>query len=82
VGQIAGCLVQEGAVKRGDKVRIIREGVSIYQGVISSLKRFKDDAKEVSSGMECGIRIEDYNDIKVGDLLETFQIEELARKLE
>jgi translation initiation factor IF-2 len=82
VGQVAGCLVQEGAVKRGDRVRIIRDGSVIYQGVISSLKRFKDDAKEVASGMECGIKVEDYNDVKVGDLLETFQIKELARKLE
>jgi translation initiation factor IF-2 len=82
VGQVAGCLVQEGAVKRGDRVRIIRDGSVIYQGVISSLKRFKDDAREVASGMECGIKVEDYNDVKVGDLLETFQIKELARKLE
>ncbi|NIM98159.1 MAG: translation initiation factor IF-2 [candidate division Zixibacteria bacterium] len=82
VGQVAGCLVQEGSVKRGDKVRVIRNGVVVYEGMISSLKRFKDDAKEVSSGMECGIKVEDYNDVKVGDLLETYQIEELARKLE
>ena len=82
VGQVAGCLVQEGSVKRGDKVRVIRNGAVVYEGLISSLKRFKDDAKEVSSGMECGIKVEDYNDVKVGDLLETYQIEELARKLE
>jgi translation initiation factor IF-2 len=82
VGQVAGCLVQEGTVKRGERVRIIRDGVSVYEGIISSLKRFKDDAKEVSSGTECGIKIEDYNDVKVGDVLETYHIEELARKLE
>jgi translation initiation factor IF-2 len=82
VGQVAGCLVQEGSVKRGDRVRILRDGSVIYQGVISSLKRFKDDAKEVASGMECGIKVEDYNDVKVGDVLEAFQVEELARKLE
>jgi translation initiation factor IF-2 len=82
VGQVAGCLVQEGSVKRGERVRVIRDGVVVYEGIISSLKRFKDDAKEVSSGMECGIKVEDYNDVKVGDLLETYQIKELARKLE
>jgi translation initiation factor IF-2 len=82
VGQVAGCMVQDGLIKRGDKVRIIRDGGIVYQGVISSLKRFKDDAKEVASGMECGIRVEDYNDVKVGDILETFQIKEFARKLE
>jgi len=82
VGQVAGCFVQEGFMKRGDKVRVLREGVVIYQGIISSLKRFKDDVKEVSSGMECGIKIEDYNDVKVDDLLEAYQVKELARKLE
>jgi translation initiation factor IF-2 len=82
VGQVAGCLVQEGSVKRGDRVRVIRDGATIYQGVVSSLKRFKDDVKEVSSGMECGIRIQDYNDVKVGDILEAYQVKELARKLE
>jgi len=82
VGQVAGCFVQEGFMKRGDKVRVLREGVVIYQGIISSLKRFKDDVKEVSIGMECGIKIEDYNDVKVDDLLEAYQVKELARKLE
>jgi translation initiation factor IF-2 len=82
VGQVAGCLVQEGSIKRGDKVRVLRDGVVIYQGMISSLKRFKDDVKEVSSGMECGIKIEDYNDVKVDDLLEAYQVKELARKLQ
>jgi len=82
VGQVAGCFVQEGSVKRGDKVRVIREGVVVYDGVISSLKRFKDDVKEVESGLECGIKIEDYNDVKIGDLLEVYEVKELARKLE
>jgi translation initiation factor IF-2 len=82
VGQVAGCFVQEGAVKRGDRVRLIRDGVVAYKGVISSLRRFKDDAKEVPNGTECGIRIQDYNDVKTGDLLEVYQVEELARKLE
>jgi len=82
VGQVAGCFVAEGALKRGDKVRLIRDGVVVYKGIISSLKRFKDDVKEVTSGLECGIKIEDYNDVKVGDLLEAYQVKELARKLE
>jgi len=82
VGQVAGCFVQEGLMKRGDKVRVIRDGVAVYEGIISSLKRFKDDVKEVSSGMECGIKVEDYNDVKVDDFLEAYQVKELARKLE
>jgi translation initiation factor IF-2 len=82
VGQVAGCFVQEGLVKSGDRMRVIRDGVVIYKGVVSSLRRFKDDVKEVPSGTECGIKIQDYNDIKAGDLLEAFQVKELARKLE
>ncbi len=82
VGQVAGSFVQEGSVKRGDRVRIIRDGVVAYKGVISSLRRFKDDVKEVSSGTECGIKIQDYNDLKTGDLLEAYQVKEVARKLE
>jgi translation initiation factor IF-2 len=82
VGQVAGCFVQEGSIKRGEKIRVIREGVAVYEGIISSLKRFKDDVKEVASGLECGIKIENYNDVKVGDVLEAFAVTELARKLE
>ena len=82
VGQIAGCLVTEGNIKRGDKVRVIRDGVVAYDGIIFSLKRFKDDVREVASGFECGIKIEDYNDIKIGDVIEAYQVTELARKLE
>jgi translation initiation factor IF-2 len=82
VGQVAGCFVQEGTIHRGDKVRIVRNGTVAYDGVMSSLKRFKDDVREVSSGMECGVKIEAYNDVKVGDILEFYQLQELARKLE
>ncbi len=82
VGQVAGCLVQDGTVRQGDKVRVVRDGTVVYDGVISSLRRFKDDVKEVSNGMECGIKVEDYNDVKVGDILEFYRVEELARKLE
>ncbi|MFQ6002332.1 MAG: translation initiation factor IF-2 [Candidatus Zixiibacteriota bacterium] len=82
VGQVAGCLVTEGNIKRGDKVRVIRDGGVAYDGIIFSLKRFKDDVREVASGFECGIKIEDYNDIKIGDVIEAYQVTELARKLE
>ncbi len=81
VGQIAGCYVRDGAVKRGDKVRVIREGVVIYQSTISSLKRFKDDVREVSSGFECGIKVENYEDLKPGDTLEVYHTTQLAKKL-
>ena len=82
VGQVAGCFVQEGAIKRGEKIRVIREGVVVYTGIISSLKRFKDDVKEITSGLECGIKVENYNDVKEGDVLEAYEVKELARKLE
>jgi translation initiation factor IF-2 len=74
--------VREGNIKRGDRVRVIRDGVVAYKGTISSLKRFKDDVRDVASGLECGIKIEDYNDVKVGDVIEAYQVTELARKLE
>jgi translation initiation factor IF-2 len=82
VGQVVGCLVIGGNMKRGDKVRVIRDGTVIYGGVIVSLKRFKDDVREVASGFECGIKVEDYNDMKIGDMIEAYQVEELARRLE
>jgi len=82
VGTIAGCYVVAGAIKRNDRVRLIREGVVIYEGNLSSLKRFKDDVREVLKDFECGVGMENYNDIKVGDQLESFVIIETARKLE
>lgn len=79
IGAIAGCMVTDGTINRGVKVRAIRDGVIIFEGKISSLKRFKDDAKEVAKGYECGIGVEGYNDIKAGDYLESFkEIEEQA----
>jgi len=81
VGTIAGCMVLEGKINRNSKVRIIRDGVVIYSGELSSLKRFKDDAKEVAKGFECGLSIEKYNDIKVGDIIEGFEEKEIQRKL-
>lgn len=82
LGQVAGCMVQQGNIKRGEKVRVVREGVVVYEGIISSLRRFKDDVKDVASGLECGIKIENYNDVKEGDMIEAYEVKELARKLE
>lgn len=81
IGLIAGCFIVDGKIGRSHFARLLREGRVIYEGNISSLKRFKDDAKEVASGYECGIGIENYNDIKVGDEIESFVKEEVAREL-
>lgn len=81
VGIIAGCSVSEGVVRRSASINLIREGIVIFTGKISSLKRFKDDAKEVSVGYECGIGLENWQDIQVGDKLEVFEIVEVAKKL-
>ncbi len=81
IGTIAGGYVQNGKVSRKSKVRLIRDGIVIYEGEVSSLKRFKDDAKEVLTGFECGIGLSNYNDIKVGDIIETFIIKEVKRDL-
>ena len=81
VGTVAGCIVREGKITRNTKVRIIRDGIVVYTGKLGSLKRFKDDAKEVASGSECGLNIENYNDIKVGDIIEGYEEVEIARKL-
>jgi translation initiation factor IF-2 len=81
VGTIAGCEVIDGVVDRKAGVRLIREGIVVYEGEVSSLKRFKDDAKEVREGLECGIGIANFNDIKVGDVIESYTVEEVARTL-
>jgi translation initiation factor IF-2 len=81
VGMIAGCTVTEGVIERKSKVRVIRDGVVVYEGDLGSLKRFKDDVKEVREGFECGIGIANFNDIKVGDLIECYTVEEIARTL-
>jgi translation initiation factor IF-2 len=80
-GTIAGCMVKEGKIKRDTKVRIIREGIVVYTGELGSLRRFKEDVKEVSSGLECGLNIKNYNDIKVGDIIEGYDIIEIKKKL-
>lgn len=79
VGVIGGCYVQEGLVKRNEQIRLVRDGIVIHEGVISSLKRYKDDAKEVAQGYECGLGIEKYNDIKPGDIIECFTMVEVER---
>ncbi|MFQ5764453.1 MAG: EF-Tu/IF-2/RF-3 family GTPase, partial [Rhodospirillales bacterium] len=81
VGKVAGCMVTEGTVKRGARVRLVRDDVVIHEGELSQLKRFKDDAKEVKEGTECGMAFANYQDIQVGDMVECFEIEEVAREL-
>ena len=81
VGMIAGCYVLDGKVVRNSKVRLIRDNVVVWEGNLSSLKRFKDDVKEVISGYECGIGLENYNDVKIGDVIEAFEIEEVKTTL-
>jgi len=82
VGTIAGCYVTEGKIERNNPIRLVRDGVVVYDGEIDALKRFKDDVKEVASGYECGISIQGYNDIKVGDQIESYKITEQKRTLE
>lgn len=81
VGTIAGCVVRDGKMTRSAKIRIIRDGIVIYTGVLGSLKRFKDDVKEVSKGFECGLNIENYNDIRVGDMIEGYEEVEVKKTL-
>lgn len=81
-GTIAGCFIADGKIQRSNMARLVRDGKIVYEGKISSLKRFKDDAREVASGFECGIGIENFNDVKVGDVIEAFVKEEVARTLD
>ena len=81
VGTVAGCMVLDGKVTRNTKVRIIRDGIVVYTGELGSLKRFKDDVKEVATGYECGLNIHNFNDIKVGDIIEGYEMIEIKRKL-
>src|SRR6266545_1124607 len=82
IGTIAGCFVRSGVIPRTGRARVIRNGVEVYDGTLSSLKRFKDDVREVREGFECGIGIENFNDVKVGDVIEAYRIEEVARTLD
>lgn len=82
IGTIAGCIVRSGIINRRGRVRVIRDGVEMYDGAISSLRRFKDDVNEVKEGYECGIGIENFNDLKIGDVFECYRTEEIARTLD
>ena len=80
IGTIAGGMVIDGKITRDSKVRLIRDGVVVYEGELGSLKRFKDDVKEVKQGYECGLTIQNYNDIKEGDVIEAYQMKEVPVK--
>jgi translation initiation factor IF-2 len=82
VGTIAGSYVRSGVIQRTAKARVIRDGATVFEGPLHSLKRFKDDVKEVRDGLECGIGIENFNDLKLGDVIESFKVEQVARTLE
>ena len=82
VGNIAGCSVLKGMIERSAKARVIRDGEKIHSGKIVSLKRFKEDAKQVKEGFECGIGVSNFNDYKEGDIIEVFEIKKTARKLQ
>ncbi len=81
VGKVAGCMVTEGTVRRGAKVRLLRDNVVIHEGTLKTLKRFKDEVREVREGYECGMAFENYQDMQTGDVIECFEIEEVARTL-
>jgi len=81
VGTIAGCMVTDGKIFKNSIIRIIREGVVVNSGKLAALKRFKDDAKEVSKGYECGIQVKNYNDIKIGDIIEAYSEVEIKKKI-
>jgi translation initiation factor IF-2 len=81
VGTVAGCLVREGKIKRSNKIRIIRDGIVVYTGELDSLKRFKDDVKEVGTNYECGLNIKNYQDIRVGDMVESYEETEVRKTL-
>lgn len=81
VGSVAGCMVKEGKIKRTNKVRVIRDGIVIHTGELGSLKRFKDDAKEVVAGQDCGLNINNFNDIQVGDIIEAYEETEVKKTL-
>ena len=80
-GAIAGCMVVEGIVSRNQPIRVLRDNIVIFEGELESLRRFKDEASEVRNGMECGIGVKDYNDVKVGDQIEVYEIKSIKRSL-
>lgn len=81
VGKVAGCRVTDGTVQRGARVRLIRDNVVVHEGKLSTLKRFKDEVKEVQAGQECGMAFENYQDMRVGDIIECYTVQEIKRTL-
>ena len=81
IGNIAGCMVKDGYISRKSNIRVLRDNIVIHKGLISSLKRFKEEVSEVKSGFECGVMLDGYSDIKVGDIIETFEEISTNRKL-
>jgi translation initiation factor IF-2 len=81
IGTVAGCYVAEGVIDRRGRVRVVRDGLQVYQGELASLKRFKDDVREVREGFECGLSVSGFNDLKIGDRIECFRVESVARTL-
>jgi len=79
IGTIAGCMVTQGVIQRGSQVRVVRDGTIAHDGRIDTLKRFQDDAREVAQGFECGLTLENFNDVKEGDVLEVYAVREVAR---
>jgi translation initiation factor IF-2 len=82
VGKVAGCMVTDGLIRRDSKVRLMRDSVVVHEGQLGTLRRFKDDVREVQNGYECGIALENYNDIQVGDVVECYEVQEIARRLD
>ena len=78
---VAGCYIRSGTIPRNARVRLVRDGVVVYEGRIASLRRFKDDVAEVREGFECGIGLENFQDVKEGDVIEAFDVEEIARQI-
>jgi len=81
VGTVAGCYVLEGVIKRGGRIRVLRDSVVVHDGELDSLKRFKDDVREVKAGFECGLSVKNFNDVEKGDHLEAYEIVEVSRTL-
>jgi len=81
VGTVAGCMVTDGLVRRGSQVRVVRGGVVVHTGELDSLKRFKDDVKEVKQGFECGLSLKGFGELQLGDVIEAFEVTEVARTL-
>ena len=79
IGVVAGCMVLDGTMRRNARARLVRDGTVVYESRIASLRRFKDDVREVASGFECGIGLEGYQDVKEGDLIQAFEVQEVAR---